>query len=365
MHWDGCRITRAAITPRPLPPIERLLAGRRAAEAVRMVPLLYGLCGKAQQAAAVQACEAAGGVACAASTARERELMVLGEALHEHCWRVLLNWPALFGVRAAPEVLKAVNAALRAALSGTDAQGAARLEQVVSERVLGMPLSAWLEAEDPRVWWALAAGADTGVGAMLRCLAEGDGDWGRSAVPLLPQLQAREAREAMAPLLMGDATFADRPRWRGEPHETGPIARLADHPAVAGLLRGEGNGVRARLLIRITELAAIARYIRTVEAATGQGPGWVRATPVAEGMGLAWVETARGRLMHMVQLCGDRIARYRIVAPTEWNFAADGACARGLAGCPAPDEATLRRRAALTVTAIDPCVGYTVYVHHA
>ncbi|MEZ5703328.1 MAG: hypothetical protein R3E42_17330 [Burkholderiaceae bacterium] len=40
------------------------------------------------------------------------------------------------------------------------------------------------------------------------------------------------------------------------------------------------------------------------------------------GVGLAWVEMARGLLVHQVTLDagGDSVGRCRVVAPTEWNF---------------------------------------------
>ena len=43
------------------------------------------------------------------------------------------------------------------------------------------------------------------------------------------------------------------------------------------------------------------------------------------------VETARGLLLHAVEIDGARVLSYRIIAPTEWNFHAQGAAMRGLA----------------------------------
>ena len=60
-----------------------------------------------------------------------------------------------------------------------------------------------------------------------------------------------------------------------------------------------------------------------------------------------------------------RVARYRIVAPTEWNFHPCGALAAGLRGLPVTNEAQLRRRASWLIGALDPCVAWRLEIGHA
>jgi Ni,Fe-hydrogenase I large subunit len=59
------------------------------------------------------------------------------------------------------------------------------------------------------------------------------------------------------------------------------------------------------------------------------------------------------------------VRRYRIVAPTEWNFHPRGALAAGLAGVAAAGEDELRRLVHLAVESLDPCVAYRVEVTKA
>ncbi len=70
----------------------------------------------------------------------------------------------------------------------------------------------------------------------------------------------------------------------------------------------------------------------------------------------AVVETARGLLMHEVALDGDRVDDYVIVAPTEWNFHAQGVLGAGLAELAAPTPTALRATVERCVLALDPCV---------
>ncbi len=74
--------------------------------------------------------------------------------------------------------------------------------------------------------------------------------------------------------------------------------------------------------------------------------------------GVGQVEAARGRLVHRVEIESGMIRGYRILAPTEWNFHPDGVLARGLEGLPVGSD--LNALVALTVEAVDPCVGYQI-----
>jgi Ni,Fe-hydrogenase I large subunit len=66
--------------------------------------------------------------------------------------------------------------------------------------------------------------------------------------------------------------------------------------------------------------------------------------------------------VHAVEIAGGVVRRYRIVAPTEWNFHARGALAAGLAGVAVAGEDELRRLVRLAVESLDPCVAYRVEV---
>lgn len=135
------------------------------------------------------------------------------------------------------------------------------------------------------------------------------------------------------------------PTWRGQATETGAYARnrVTSVPA--------SGAFAARWLARLTELEAWAGGAQQIGAG-----GTASATAVAPGVGRALVETARGLLMHELVLVGERVADYRIVAPTEWNFHPQGPLSGWLIGRPCADVAELRRFAAQAVAALDPCV---------
>ena len=105
-------------------------------------------------------------------------------------------------------------------------------------------------------------------------------------------------------------------------------------------------------------MALLLLDAHTVSLGTVPGPA---------GQALAWVENARGLLMHHAQLDerGHQVQRYRIVAPTEWNFRPGGPLALALADAPAPNASAARESAMRLVHSLDPCVACDVEIEHA
>ena len=154
-----------------------------------------------------------------------------------------------------------------------------------------------------------------------------------------------------------DPEFARQPTWRGAPAETGALARLQSDPLIGA----------ADAALRVARAGPLRRTPARARAAAGRpqhgAAVGVRALP--SGGGIAWVENARGLLIHQVRLAQDRVRTYRIVAPTEWNFHPGGALASALLGCPAHDLEAVKRRATLLVNSLDPCVACHVEFDHA
>jgi coenzyme F420-reducing hydrogenase alpha subunit len=340
LDWDGRRVSAARIASTRPRGVAQVLAGRRAAEAVAWVPRLFSVCGKSQGVAAALACERAAGIEGDDATRRERNARVEAEIAHEHFWRILLDWPRAAGEAGDAPLL----ARLRARL---DAPGWREALTRILDELLGAPRGV---LEDPAQFdeW-LAAGASPLARSLGRLRAEAEA-LAVPAVPLMPAMTSDRAA-ALARRLDADTDFARAPVWDGTPRETGPRARLGGHPLV-----GEMHPVLARFAARLAELAAL------LEGEPNERTG---SAALAPGDAIGWVETARGLLVHRVTLDGERIARYQIVAPTDWNFHPRGALALGLAALPAADRAELGRRVELLVHSLDPCVAWGVEVGHA
>ena len=353
----------------------RVFVGRTADETARLLPALFSICAVAQSAACAAALERAAGGRSDPGVPRLRRRLVDAETLREHLWRVLLDWPRALGEAPDMASMSRVVAgfgALKTALTGAvdplvpgasqprpdeDAarRAAAGLAAVVAEQVLGQQPTAWLqEITDLESLARWAEGTDRVAARLLaRLLADGTAGLGGVAASPLPALSGADLE---ARLGAADADrFVAEPTWDGRPAETSPLTRGGDLPLIRDLMERQGAGLLTRLAAQLAELARLA--------AGEMGPGDLDGRDLKAGVGLAQVPAARGLLVHRVRLAGDRVADYRILAPTEWNFHPAGAVALGLGDLARRAEpGRLAALANLYITAIDPCVSFSLEI---
>lgn len=341
----------------------RLMPGRDAREAPALAGALYAICGRSQAIAAQCAIEAIRGEPPRESERRSRERRIAAETLDEHAWRLLLDLPVLAGAEPASAALAAgrlATSAYAAARAPRDIESAAAAVALWSEvSLLGVPAEDFLREctiESLARW--LRAARTPAADACAALLAD-DASLGPCGVAPLPAAHARWIAPALAPAIDADATFDERPVLDGAARETGALAREEGHPLVAAAIDAWGRGFGARLVARLVETA---RLVASLHAAGTSRHG---AAITDEGRSIAWVETARGLLVHRVALEGERIGSYRVVAPTEWNFHPEGAFAQGVRTIAAEDLAAIEARVRRLIASLDPCVPVRCEVGHA
>jgi len=331
---------------------QKLMAGRTPEEAAHLAGLVFSLCGKAQRVAAEAACAAAAGHLPDAASSRERDVAVLLELAQEHAWRLLIDWPQQAGI--APDMTSLIALRQAAAEPGRFAEALAVL---LRNTLLGEPAESWLQ-RDLAGFDAWRRAGSTPSARLFAELGEG-ADTGISQTRLLPPLHRLEdaAAHDLAQRALDTPAFCGEPLWQGAPAETGALARVCEQPLLAAWIAQRGRGAGARLLARLLELAELPARL------SGAGPALVRAWHLGENGGLAGVETSRGLLLHGVVLREGKVAEYRIVAPTEWNFHPTGPLAQALANLAEGDN--LEARARLVAQSLDPCVAYGIEVSDA
>ncbi|MCI4664580.1 MAG: hypothetical protein MRY74_07645 [Neomegalonema sp.] len=230
---------------------------------------------------------------------RERALTAM-ETAREHVLRVALDWTEFLGEPRAKETAAAAMLIARDLAEGGALDGAvAEIEQLIARDIFGASRESWLR-EHLANWAATRA---------------------TPAARLFDQLIRDGWMDIGAAPTNDDATV-----W----------ARRARHLK----LRGAGAGLGARLLARLVELAELPDEMR-------RGSG--AQTPVP---------AARGPLRHAATFANGLIESYRVLAPTDVNFAPNGAAARALSTLTASDRTVRERQARLLINAIDPCVRY-------
>lgn len=349
----------------------RLFEGKTINQVLHLVPLLYSICGQAQSVAAVRAIENATRREASAEVERRRELLLALEGIREHLWRFFIDWPKLLGQLGAPGQFAPMNQALLS-LSGllnpdkhltvtpglqgepdNDLDGAFRAEWSELRRAILEQVFA--ETDFDATESALPT-ASPAAALLDDVLTRGWASLGDMALPALPELPDQDLAEL---LCSAEAEqFVAFPQWHGTSYETGPFARQATQPLPQALITEHGLGVLPRMATRLTELL---QMIHTVDAGLA-GASLFRARTPEHALGLSQVEAARGRLIHYVELDGEHVLRYRVVAPTEWNFHPDGILVRMLNAQPLQASAPLTDKAAMLIKLADPCVGYTLSI---
>ena len=369
--------------------LQRLVHGLPAQRLPDRLASLFGLCAQAHRLCARLALHAAG--LGEAPPAAELERALRHECAAEHVRRIALDWPrqlaGLLPEAAAAALPSAASTGLADCPWLRASTGAAGAERAAAQR--------WLE----RTWLGLSAEQ-----WLLRWDADARGwlhEWAAQqplwpsqllrqvlplalelpAVPHLPLPSAAGAWEHWHHTLETStaatlaAAAAPGPRWQAGAAQTGLATRAT----------GFGPGCQAPwhsadfLGARIAELARLSLLPLGSEAA-GHGPGPADAGETAPetgaapllawgwrsngpGQGLAWVETARGLLLHQLSLTGSantaQVKRLQVLAPTDWNFAPDGVAAQALERLN-PADPRSRAQAQLLLAALDPCVPWQI-----
>ncbi|HET9822573.1 MAG TPA: hypothetical protein VFQ16_12185 [Burkholderiaceae bacterium] len=347
--------TPAVVCERPMVGaalLGRLTSGRRAVLLPDLLAGVFSLCADAQRSTARRAVKAALGFVDGEADAVRDRLALSAHVAREHLQRFALDLPAHTGSRGDVGWMR--DAPVTALPAITTGPG----EQALRHALHALP--GWLErrlfGQDPAAWlagWQAEGGAwlarwcSASAHPVARWLAQVQGSahaaaWHCRALDLLDDPQ--EGLREVAAALRESPAFAERPLWQGAPAETGPWTR-----------QGADEGVYTawdRLGARLAELAALA----------GGQPLALGALTLDDGEGIAWTEMSRGLLVHWCRLePGERdpgtarVARYLVIAPTEWNFHPEGLFARWL-----QDAARPPAHVHLAAAALDPCVAFTV-----
>lgn len=351
VSWHEDRIQRVQLTSTRPQQVTRLLRNRSVEEVLSLVPMLYRLCSVAQKVAALEAVESALGIDVSPEVLHARQLLVQAETARELGLRLASRWLS------SPEIA--------AGLMRWFVQWQQRFQWALelNPSEPDMPIAASeISAELKQLVVALLGVEtdlntllfDTGhpVGAPLRELQNGLGDieLADPAAPLrLSHLNAIEG------CLASDLSeqFCRAPLLAGEACETSIWSRNCQHSLVAEGKQAGLNSLSLRWLALVAGLHALPAQMRNRgQDIVGFG---------APGTGV--VEAARGLLIHRVELEGDSVRDYQIVAPTEWNFHPQGTLVKMLEGVSVERE-RVRPLVEALVLLVDPCVDWQIEVGH-
>jgi hypothetical protein len=336
--------------------LARLVRGQPAGVLPGLLGSLFNLCGQSHRLCSHLALEAATpGRWPPAPPARALQR----EAAAEHVRRIGLDWPRLLipGQAGQPAIGDLRRCPWLATRAGAPVPWAEALDWLQA---------CWLEMS-PHTWLRLwqADGADWlrawserhegWLALLLRAARPADMPLALAATPALRPHAEPVGMRTLGAWFTEDGADPMAPRWNGRPAHTGTWTRrhAEDGPVT--------ETAWALLGWRIAELVRLS----LPDEAARAGAGWLDwgAEALAPGEAVAWVEMARGLLVHYVRLTDDeggraRVSDAQVLAPTDWNFDAHGVAAQALARLPAEDGPDPGPRVRLLMAALDPCVPF-------
>ena len=189
-------------------------------------------------------------------------------------------------------------------------------------------------------------------------------------------------------------SFLKTPRWKENPMEVGPLARLlvsygaghTDVKELIGMVLGKLNvpvdalfstlgrtaarGVDAALaMVWLKDFfAQLMDRVKTREVSTFNNEKWDPKTWPADCEGVGLVEAPRGALAHWIKIKNGKIDNYQLVVPTTWNGSPRDAHAQrssfeeALIGTPV---ANIEQPVEIlrTIHSFDPCLACAVHLY--
>ena len=145
----------------------------------------------------------------------------------------------------------------------------------------------------------------------------------------------------------GKYSWIKSPRWRGNPMEVGPLARMVlgylqpkQYPEIHGLVemalkqldlpvqaifstlgRTAARGLEALYCARLQqrEFAKLMANLKAGDLTTANVEKWDPSTWPREAKGVGFTEAPRGALGHWIRIRDGKIENYQCVVPTTWN----------------------------------------------
>lgn len=302
--------------------ILRVGIGKNLEECLTLAGLLFPICPRAHQIAALRAAEHASGITLTETQVAARDVLLNSEGVFSAVWRAALSWSNVLKIDMPV-------AAVQLARMAND----------------GIPHALFSAA------WAKTGGADITVKPDDLARAVGDLAHAFDLIQGIGgQIQDVAARVSLSHLVthpVGDALL-DGSAAAGDGLEETPRT-LHDGPVPTTLAPWfEAQMRHASMLLAQLQTAA--------EQVASSAQTALPAKTTGSGLGIAM--TARGRLRHAMTLKDGMVTHWSAKAPTDWNFSKAGAAACAASAL----ERATEESAALLVAALDPCAPCDIQV---
>lgn len=289
----------------------QILVGKSIDEALRTIPLLFHICGKAQGFAAVQALLSAKFQETPHELSEDIKRIYISqllltdiEMLREHMLRIFMDWPALLAPHLNssdidtgryevlyPQIIS-LGPEFETALFGShspfsmDTQlditkdklesAFSTLTELLSSHILGCTIEKWATAKPRDIILHWSTKSETLAARVCHEIIKqkwaGEGE---VSLNFLPALSAEDCEELLFPAPIPEASssetdgansdtslLASTPLWNGHPVETTSLSRHIQHGLIMQVVSQCGAGLLARHFSRLVEIVSVFLRIR-------------------------------------------------------------------------------------------------------
>ena len=347
--------------------ISRIFQGQEFDKATSLLPVFFTLCSNAHTSAALVASNNYSTMS--EEVSKHYQFAVMLETLKEHLIRILLYWPKLFNLPKVEFPFHKLTQLINSLLEKTFHQGKIAngikkefssidtsneielLKKLIESWLIGQSISSWKEKSDFEKLKNWKTSTRSIIANILKLIE--NNNWQQQAqtdIEFLPQFNQKQIGS-----LFSDKQISSIPTWKKRCCETSCLSRYKDNSLISSINNVYGNGLYTRIVAKVVELVDLMSFLEKKESAS--------IISSFSDVGIASVETARGRLIHRVELEGNHIKKFQIIAPTEWNFHPEGAIASGLSNIVAKSKCEFNKLAQIFISALDPCVNHQLRVY--
>jgi len=147
------------------------------------------------------------------------------------------------------------------------------------------------------------------------------------------------------------------------PKITGPISYAFEQPLIQACIAQQMSLIKLNVIAKLLFIAQSIKLLSKPNKNALKSIAGVFAEN--EHKQLAWVQTARGILIHYCQHEQQTIQHYDICAPTEWNFHPNSLFVEFLSKTKFRSKPDIESQTRLAVIGIDPCIDFSLGVNHA
>ncbi|SEQ41606.1 Nickel-dependent hydrogenase [Amphritea atlantica] len=381
LDWREGRIAALQLTSSRPAQMGRLFEGRTVIEVSRMIPLLFTACSVAQRLAFLQAVEQSRGAVVAREISRGRQLLLQVENCRELLFRLLKDWITTDSTKMA--ILQQIqglltrllrrwnyllqpqrnkdrlnsdqNRELTALLGPERQQIAGQLNEMLTP-LLGIPaerVHGWLDKISPEHQFSAPL-----LDPVMQLHRDFSGVTLGADLQPLPDLQQRQQQQILktASSEVQQRLFCATPRWQGECCETGSYSTYRGE--LQHFKQRGWHELSCRYAAMLLQLSQIPGAI-SADCSAGVTESAER-TAEDIGVGLGIVATSRGQLLHRVEMMGERVLSYHILAPTEWNLHPRGLVATKLQGVRTETDSQALSLGRTMLLLADPCVAFDI-----